>query len=361
MKVFRLHLESNCKKLVIMIGQLSMVAFSLWAIAFVLTYNPLYALLYKKAWSTPGHQLMSQISRDYASDMKTCYLVGLSSLANAIEPDVFSAEYPEYKLINITSGGGTVFKVDMFVNIMAEYFVKPDCIILGLQPSLLRDRRLQLKNHGYLDVMGLLSQKRFIHREEPEERYITLIWAEKYFMWPGLRPSLQLNRIMRVLMYEGQRFKKEQNQLSMKSFQLFDNELASSINLLAEKRFDSDMMDKFYSEVEKQGDLNPEKYARQKHIESLERLLNKSLAITDKVVVIVLPEARWARENMSKHAKEQFWHVLNSYDSNRGLTILDKSARFPDNAFDAVFHLLPDYRKTFSKEICFELSAILNE
>lgn len=342
------------------LGLFNILIALIWIVSFALTHNRYQALLYWRSYSTlSGDMLASKICRYYLSPKPACFFIGLSSVFEGLNEQIFKQHRSDYNFLNVGMGGATIYKIELAVSILEEYNVKPNVIVVGLHPNLLKDSSLMLWSAGFLDIMGLKTQKTFILREKPEGVLSALLQAQYRLIWPGLRLSQQLSRIIREKLFLIQSFVRGNNRLPGIAFEKFRNELVPWMtNRTRPERLSTEERDTIISEMEKKGYFLSETYAQPRHIESMRYLLSLCIHLSPHVVILVMPETSYAREKLSIYPRERFWRIVNEFQA-KGCKVLDKSDRFPDDSFDFLFHLLPEASQELSNEIYREIEDML--
>ena len=121
-----------------------------------------------------------------------------------------------------------------------------------------------------------------------------------------------------------------------------------------ERAMNADQRERFFAEMVRQGLLEPDTYARPEHLTSLANVIAASLRLAPVVVVDVLPETRYGREQVSPLADGPFENVLEQFSSPR-LHVFDDRALLADDQFDVAFHMLrgasEDYSRQFAKRL----------
>ena len=114
-------------------------------------------------------------------------------------------------------------------------------------------------------------------------------------------------------------------------------------------RIAPDALPRYRRAIDEQRLLDPAIYGTPPHIDSLRRVLSRSLQLALVTVAVILPESGFARERFSPLADAPFQAVLREF-AGSGLTVIDDRPAMPDDSFDADFHLLPAPARTYSAD-----------
>lgn len=342
------------------IGQWVLVAVLVWACLAALSYNQWEPYLFRTAYrDSLGHYVAGQLSRAASARRPVCLLVGLSTTRSDFKPAVLEAGAPSFEFISAASAGGSIYGIELILTMAEDLRVQPECLVLGLHPTLLKDRTLALWPAGYLDVLSPRRTVEFIPREVPEERTRALLEAGRRAVWPAYRLSQHLNRLLRDGAYRAQRGWTWKTPLPREEFERLTGDLLTFEEFEPPvTRIGPDALPGYRRAIDEQRLLDPAIYATPAHLESLRRVLSRSLQLAPVTVAVILPESAFARERMSPLADAPFQEVLKEF-AGSGLTVVDDRSAMPDDSFDADFHLLPAPALTYSTDFIRRVAPVL--
>lgn len=345
------------------LGHWTSIAAILWALLAGFAYSPLQSPLFRHPYgSSFGHYVQAQLSTAAGSPTPVCLVVGLSTTRAAFAPDVIERITKPVRFIEVTSAGGSIFGVELLTSMIQDARLAPACIVLGLHSYLMKDRTLSLWPAGFLDVMGARSQIEWIPREVADERTRTLIEAERRALWPATRSAQQVSRLVRDGIFRAQRRWAWRPPLTRSDFEIAPGDLIpfAESNGPIEHRMTATALQRFSEQAVGQRLLDVAIYAKPEHVASLERLMSQSLRLAPRVIVVILPDSRYARERLSPLGERSFMNVLTAFRSPR-LLVLDKRDGFADQDFDAAFHLLSPAAARFADRVIPEIMSFLSQ
>jgi len=306
-----------------------------------------------------GHYFSGRIAEALLSRRPTCIIVGSSSARDAFDAAVLEHELPAYHFINAAASGGSIFRIELSMRLLESYHVTPTCLIVGFQSHLLRDNQQALEATGYLDVMPAALQPAQIRHEEPVDRAYTMTKAAEKIAWPPLRMDRQVSRLVRVTLSRANAAGWGVRRLDRRAFEFYPGDLAplGEHDAGLTRWPDADIRAS-EQQIERAGWLDPGFYAHPDHIASLRYVLERSRR-SSVAIVVLLPEAKFARERLTPLAEDAARRVLSEFMST-GLRVVDKRAALPDESFEALFHALPEARRTFSRDLAQDIRPFLS-
>lgn len=344
-----------------LIGYWVTAAMAIWLSATALAYAPVQGLLFQRVYgSNMGHHVAGQLARAADGAGPVCLLVGLSTTRAALLTPILEQEAPPLRFVEVTSAGGSIFGVELIVDMIRSRRLKPACIVLGLHSHLLKERTLALWPAGFLDVTTPDQQVRFIPREVADERTRTLLEALRRALWPPVRLSTQFNALIRDGLHASQWILAWRVPLARSEFERRPGDLAlfDDVNAPIERAFTAEQRQRFFADLNRQRLLDADTYAKPAHLESLRNLLAESLRLSPIVIVDVLPESEFARSQMSPLADAPFQDVVAAFTPR--LRVFDDRTRVNDDGFDVAFHLLRPAAETYSRDFGKRLAPLVS-
>lgn len=345
------------------VGQLVTFAITIWALLFALAFSPVQLLLFRRAfYNSNGHYLGGRLSEAIFSAKPTCIIIGTSVARAALDSAVLNELEPRYRFINAATNAGSIFRLEWAVRELEAHNIRPACLVIGLQSHLLRDRGQGYSASGFLDTASLSTQYAMIRTELSEDRAYTYSVAAQRLVWPPLRESTQISRLIRSGLFAIQQRWPLRQVRDRASFEIMPGELTPLLeqNPKLVERWSEQELASFRNRLaaDEFGGLDPRLYAHPRHLSSLRYILEHGARQSPVVIALILPETAFVREQLTPPGDAAMHQVLREAASDR-IHVVDRRERFPDADFADLYHMLPGPRVEFSREIGAEISKLL--
>lgn len=286
--------------------------------------------------------------------------MGPSSVREAFVEEIMEETVPELKFINGGTTGGSIHVFDAMVELLEQSKVNPYIIVLGLNARMLISRKINFNGNGYTDFLDYSNGREIVNAEissfaNDADRELLI-----NSFWPWHRLSRQLGRLIRVGLFHLHKKLYWNKQLDRNDFSLIKRELRPMPKFRYKDKnpFSSEKFDAVLKKYEEEGMFDSSNYAKPQHMESLRQVLESSMKLSQNVVVVLMPEHSYGRENISPFAKAPLLSLLKDYEEKR-INFLDLANIIPDSGLRDMGHLLPSSRTEFSRLVAQELNILI--
>lgn len=263
---------------------------------------------------TPGDWFAWRLNDAQRAPEKTCILVGASSMREGLSSSILERELPGITVVNMATTGSysAIDAIEVQARILASKGNRYGCVLVGLHPMFLRkfdQNAYELVTTDYLAALSF-TDLFDLGRRPWELPHATQI-AQKYLMPLG-QQSLQLNRLVRLSLYNAHREVIDQKRPS-RDFELFEGEFAPQSQSIYAGHPDvlKDIEQSYTETIKEIGWDRAEMFGGPAEASVLHHSLSLLSSITDRLVVVELPESHLFR-NVEKVARAPFEAALAS-------------------------------------------------
>lgn len=333
------------------IRNIAVMAFVLWCLARVILFSRIDLLIHNYSiGSIPAHDFLDRIA-DFAlpHDGKGVMFIGPSTVREGFD-DALISKLAGLHCVNCgVTSQGSIYHTEMQLDIISNYGIRPNVLILGLNSRMLSLRPNPIGINRYVDYLDNGQLKVLISRENKNSVKYTEFEHIKSALWPGYHFALRLDYLARYVLMKVNQFLGNWNHLESKDFSRgVDPVLHLPKYLYSEQEF-SEKAFRFQLEgSRKLGLLNPHRYGTLDDIIAFHRVIEKSIQIAKNVLVIVMPEHCRIRNSLGSWGDYAFYKVLREYNPKQ-IEVIDLRSSMPDNLIRDFAHLVPQGRRQFSE------------
>lgn len=323
----------------------------LWSTAYL-------AATRRSALALYDRQFDNSVAHTFAAAMRRApgavLLVGASSTHDGFDEAVMNEHGRGLRFVNGGTGMGSVFVYEALTGMLRDYGIEPAVSVIGLHPVALSDRHINFNGGGYTDFFDYWHGRGLIEYDHPlyvdeNRREVAL-----NTIFPGHRFSRQLSRLARLGILEVHERFYWGERLPRQAFERAPDDL------VPRPRY-------FYSDTApvpgaaltgvKWFEETTDEWAAPRHAESLRRTLDNALAVSPRVVVLLMPEHSLLRERVSAKLRAPLIAILEEYRA-RGVQVIDRSAVVADDRFRDSIHLLGSGREQLSRQMAGDIAAL---
>jgi hypothetical protein len=237
----------------------------------------------------------------------------------------------------------------MQLDIISNYNLKPEILVLGLNSRMLVVRSNPIGKTRYIDYINDDQLEILINRESVDSVEFTILEKIKNNVWPGNHFALRLDYLARFFLMKINQFVGNWNRLKWHDFAKGKDGLFHQPKYLYQEQvFSEDAFKEQWDGYSRIGLLNSYYYGQLDEIYSFHRVIEKAIRISKNVVIIIMPENSRIRNNLGSWGDYAFFKVISEYLPDK-IQVIDMRSSIPDYLIRDLAHLVPEGRKQFSK------------
>jgi len=302
--------------------------------------------------SVPAHDFLDRLG-DFAlpHDGKDIMFIGPSTVREGFDGELISKLTGQYCVNCGVTSKGSIYHTEMQLDIISNYGLKPDVLVLGLNSRMLSFRSNPIGLNRYVDYLDNEQLKILINREIKNWVEFTIAEKIKSNLWPGYHFALRLDYLARYGLMKINQFIGNWNQLELMDFSRGKDTLFHySKYLYRDQEFSEEAFRVQMEGHRRLGLLNPNRYGTLDDIFALHRVAEKSIQLAKNVIIVVMPEHSLITKSLGAWGDYAFNKVLSEYNPQK-IEVIDLRHSIPDNLIRDFAHLVPDGRKKFSELI----------
>ena len=331
---------------------LAIPAAAIWSTTFVAANSRAAFEFYEVAFdNTVAHRFAGRMARADGA----VFLLGASSTHDGFDEWVMRQASPSVPFVNGGTGMGSIFVYEAMAETLRDSGVKPAAVVIGLHPVALSDRQINFNGAGYTDFFDRWHGWEVVQRDDwrfVEENRREVMWNT---WWPGRRFARQGSRMIRSGLFRLHNEWYWGPRLPVATFQRAPDDLIPHPEYFYSARVPVPGAAQIGLDWFR--DQTPE-WAAPRHRDSLRRTLEHTLQVTNRVVVLLMPEHSLLRTKLSHQIRQPLLDIAAEY-SARGVVVLDRSDAMGDDMFVDSIHLLRAGRERFSEQMAAELAGMV--
>jgi hypothetical protein len=301
----------------------SLQALTLLLVAAILIFSEARVLaafswlhLYRNQFAfAPGDWFAWRLNASRRTPEKTCILIGASTVREGLSASAIEDLIPGTNVVNLATTGGhsAIDAIEIQARVLASLGGRYKCVVVGLHPMFLRrfgadsydlvttDYTAVMPLSGIFDLSRALST--FPNKAQLIFKYST----------PLGQHSLVLRRLMRLWLYEAHRLY-VQADTSRENYEEFEGEFTpQSQSVYSGPSVLKDIQESYTAQIKEIGWDRASSYGGKAEAAALRHSLQMLSEITDRVVVVEMPESYLFR-HVDAVARKPYEEALASTD-----------------------------------------------
>jgi hypothetical protein len=343
------------------LGSFVALAALVWGLGWLLAVPSHAFRLYRHPLGeTLAYRLASKLSLCRAHGARSVLFLGASSTREGFDEELLDKLLPGWGFFNAGLAAGSSYTLAESELILAKSGARPDLIVVGVHPFMLRRMDQDVVARGYVDFFDLFDagellryQMRSAGLEAAREE---LAW---HTLWPPHRHARLLGRRLRALVQRAHETAYWGPRLSEEAFQV----ARLDTRPMQEYRFHGvgEGLEPMIERWRHSGFLDPRAYRDPGLAQEFDAVLRALQSHARKTVLVVMPEHSWLKARGELFHEALFREQVLAPAVARGARVLDYGALLPDDTFLDLAHVGAEGRARLSRAFARDVQAVLIE
>lgn len=341
------------------LGHFVAAAALVWALGWLLAV-PSYAWrLYRRPpGETLAYRLAAKLSLCRAHGLRSVLIVGASSTREGFDEELLARLLPDWGFFNAGLAAGSSSTLAATELIVAKSGARPDVIVVGVHPFMLRRMDQDVVARGYVDFFDRFDAAALLRYQLDgtglAQARRELLW---HTLWPPHRHARLLGRRLRALVQHAHAAAYWGPRLPEEAFQVARRDTRP----MEEYRFEGvgEGLEPMIERWRSSGFLDPRHYREPGLAQEFDAALRALQSHGRRIILVLMPEHSYLVARGALFNEALFREQVLAPALARGARLLDYRALLPDDAFLDLAHVGAQGRAQLSRAFARDVQPLL--
>ena len=335
--------------LVYAVRNLFLLGAFLWVGGYLLAFSWPALMLHNVSIGTvPAHNFLDKIADlKFPSKNENVLFLGPSTVREGFEPKLIQERTGLYAVNGGLTSRGSIFHTEVQLDIVKNFNIKPDYLVLGINSRLLSMRPNPIGSTGF---SRYLNDEQIAIQNSKEEGFSSALTAKVAFnnkVWPANQIVQRIDYVARFTLMIVNQGLGNLNEVKRSGFSRgHDALIIPAAYIYDDQKFNQTIFNKQWRTMEELGLFDPARYGTREDVDALNRVITKAIQLSPNVIIMVMPEHSRVRKHSGAWADTVFYSTIEKYRDQ--IYLVDYSEAIDDSLIRDFAHLVPEGRKELS-------------